>query len=83
MELEQIKMVWKTEIAVMDMVFDVEVFTRTNGKSFAVTHYSDEDIIITDGKNEEDAISQHCLVLPMAIDCRKRKYVTADQEISN
>lgn len=83
MELEQTKMVWKTEIALMGMVFDVEVFTRTNGKSFAVTRYSDEDIFITDGQNEEDAIMQHCLVLPLAIDCRKRNYVTAGHEISN
>jgi hypothetical protein len=83
MELEETKLVWKTDISLMGMEVSVEVFTRKNGKSFAVTRYSDVDIIITDGQNEEDAILQHCLVLPMAIDCRKRNYMTAGHEISN
>jgi len=83
MEMDQTKMVWKTEIALMGMVFGVEVFTRTNGKSFAVTRYSDEDIIITDGQNEEDAILQHSVVLPLAVSCRKGIEMTAGHEISN
>jgi len=83
MELEQTKMVWKTEVTLMGMVFGVEVFTRANGKCFALTRYSPEDIFVTDGQNEEDALIQHSVVLPLAISCRKRRDMTAGHEVQN
>ena len=83
MELDQPKMVWKTEVTLMGTAFGVEVFTRDNGKSFALTRYTPEDIFITDGRNEEDALIQHSLVLPLAVGCRKRRDMIAAHELQN
>ncbi|GFE60673.1 hypothetical protein [Geobacter sp. AOG2] len=76
MELEQTGMVWKTEITLMDTVLGIEVFSRANGKCFALTRYSPEDVFVTDGQNEEDALMQHSVVLPLAVSCRKRREMT-------
>jgi len=81
MELEQAKMVWKTEVTLMGMVFGVEVFTRANGKCFALTRYSPEDIFVTDGQNEEDALIQHSVALPLAVSCRTRRDMAAGREV--
>ena len=83
MELEPTEMVWKTEVTLMGMVFGIEVFTRANGKCFALTRYSPEDIFVTDGQNEEDALMQHSAVLPLAVGCRKRRDMTAGHEVQN
>jgi len=83
MELEQAEMVWKTEVTLMDTVFGIEVFTRANGRSFALTRYSPEDVFITDGQNEEDALMQHSVVLPLAVGCRKRREMAAGSEVQN
>jgi hypothetical protein len=66
-------MVWKTEITLMGTAFGVEVFTRANGKSFALTRYSPEDVFITDGHNAEDALMLHSIALPLAVGCRKKE----------
>jgi len=83
MELDQTEMVWKTEVTLMDTVLSIEVFTRANGRCFALTRYSPEDVFITDGLNIEDALIQHSVVLPLAIGCRKRKEMTAGHEVQN
>lgn len=83
MELEPTKMAWKTEVTLMGTVFGIEVFTRANGKCFALTRYSPEDIFVTDGQNEEDAFMQHNIVLPLAVGCRKRAGMTAGHEVPN
>jgi hypothetical protein len=83
MDLEQTEMVWKTEVTLMDTVLGIEVFTRANGRCFALTRYSPEDVFITDGLNVEDALMQHSVVLPLAVGCRKRKEMTAGHEVQN
>jgi hypothetical protein len=81
MEPEQIEMVWKTEITLMDTVLGIEVFTRANGRCFALTRYSPEDVFITDGQNVEDALMLHSVVLPLAVGCRKRSEMPASHEV--
>jgi len=81
MDLEQSKMVSRTLITVMGSEFWVEIFTRANGKSFALTRYSPVDIIITDGLNAEDAYARHNVVLPLAVGSRISKSMTAGNEL--
>jgi hypothetical protein len=78
---EPTKMVRKTEVLIMGEIFDVEIFARENGKGFALTRYATEDVIITDGRNVEDALQRHSAVLPLAIDCRSRKKMAAGREL--
>ncbi len=65
--MEKFEMIRKTEVTVMGAVFGVEIFRRANGKGFALTRYSPEDVIITDGRNAEDAFKRHNVALPLAI----------------
>lgn len=83
MEREQTEMIWKTEVTLMDTVLGIEVFTRANGRCFALTRYSPEDVFITDGQNVEDALMQHSIALPLAVGCRKRREMTAGHEVQN
>jgi hypothetical protein len=83
MEQELLKMIWKTDISIFGTVFWIEVFSRANGKGFALTRYSPDDIIITDGRSIEDAFLRHNRVLPLAIDCRLRISLSAGHEIHN
>ena len=81
MELEYFEMVRKSEVTIMGIDFSIEVFSRENGKGFALTRYSHEDVIISDGQNIEDAFTRHNLVLPLAIGCRIKNTMSAGHRI--
>jgi len=83
MEPEPLKMVWKTEISILGTEFSVEVFSRANGRGFALTRYSADDVIITDGRSVEDAFLRHNRALPLAIGCRLKTTMSAGHEIQN
>ncbi|MDD2540873.1 MAG: hypothetical protein PHH28_07490 [Desulfuromonadaceae bacterium] len=77
MELEYSEMVRKSKVTILGIDFSIEVFLRENGKSFALTRYTHEDVIITDGRNSEDAFRRHRQVLPLAIGCRIKNTMSA------
>lgn len=79
MEPEQLEMVRKIEVAVLGSLCTVEIFKRSNGKGIALTRHSHEDIIITDGKNAEDAFQRHSVILPLALGCRQGKKPVTDE----
>jgi hypothetical protein len=81
MEQEQSELIRKAETTVLGAVFGIEIFIRSNGKGFALTRYSPEDIIITDGLNAEDAFTRHNAVLPLAIGSRIKRHMTTCHEL--
>lgn len=83
MDPEQLEIVRTTEVNVTGRMYGVEIFARANGKCFALTRYTPDDIIITDGKNQEDAFMRHNVVLPLAIGCRLSTMPTVGQETSH
>lgn len=77
MELECLEMVSRAEVTIMGKDFSIELFLRENGKGFALTRYSQEDVIITDGRDIEDAFARHKMALPLAIGCRIKETMSA------
>jgi hypothetical protein len=57
---------------VLGQPYNVQVFGRDNGKYFALTRFSDSDIMIIDGISLEEVLERHCFSLPIAVGCRRR-----------
>lgn len=60
--------------------FGVEMYSRANGKGFALTRYTTEDVIITYGVSAEDAFSRHSIALPLAVGSRIKQPISAGRE---
>ncbi len=59
------------EMEVMGMNCRIQVYEQGRGRCFALTHFSDNDSIISDGENLKDVLKRHVLSLPMAISSRR------------
>lgn len=51
--------------------YEVHVYTRQDGRHFAKTVFSPEDVIISDGKTLAEALEKHQRLLPLAINSRQ------------
>ncbi|MDR3580103.1 MAG: hypothetical protein P4L44_09090 [Oryzomonas sp.] len=60
-------------VMVMGNNVTVKIFMRHNGRYFAVTSFSERDIIITDGVSAEETLKHHTSILPLAISCRRAR----------
>ena len=79
--MEDLKLVRKAEVMIAGLEFGIKLFISANGKGVAVTRYDHEDIILTDGRNVEDAYKRHNAILPLAISVRNERYTTYAHEI--
>jgi hypothetical protein len=64
-------LVHKTDIVLHGDKYQIMVFCRSDGRHFAKTRFSEEDIIINDGPTLEEALAKHERLLPLAISSRK------------
>lgn len=51
--------------------YEIRVFCNEDGRHFAKTSFSDNDIIINDGLTLTEALAKHASLLPLAISSRK------------
>ncbi len=51
-------------------VYEIFVYSR-DGRHYARTIFGPEDVIISDGKTKEEALTKHQRLLPLAIDSRQ------------
>jgi hypothetical protein len=54
--------------------FLIEVFCRPDGRHFARTVFSPQDVIISDGFNLEEALLKHQDLLPLAVNSRQMHF---------
>jgi len=69
--MEDLKVVHKSEIELQGDRYEVTVYCREDGKHFAETHFTPEDIIIHDGDSLEEVLQKHEKLLPLAITSRR------------
>jgi hypothetical protein len=51
--------------------YEIRVFCADDGRHYAKTRFSDDDIIINDGPTLNDVLSKHASLLPLAVHSRK------------
>lgn len=52
----------------------IEVFSRPDGRHFARTIFSPQDVIISDGFSLEEALLKHQELLPLAVHSRQMHF---------
>src|SRR5690348_11588784 len=65
--------IYETSMEIAGKPFDIKIFRRCNGKHFAMTRFSDSDVIVSDGNTFEETLRAHAQCLPLAVDCRWRE----------
>jgi len=60
----------ETSLQISGRPYEIKVFRRSNGRHFAMTRFSDSDIIMSDGHSIEDTLKIHSNCLPLAVGCR-------------
>jgi len=65
--------VFETSMEICGKPFDIKICRRWNGKHYAITRFSDNDVIVSDGNSFMDALRTHAQCLPLAVDCRWRE----------
>ncbi|GFO56593.1 hypothetical protein GMSM_36000 [Geomonas sp. Red276] len=60
-----------SELEVNGEYFCISVYSSAAGRYFAKTCLGDGDVIITDGRSLDDALSKHENLLPLAIGTRE------------
>jgi hypothetical protein len=61
-----------TSLQISGRLYEITVFRRSNGKHYAVTHFGDNDTIVSDGNSAEDTLRVHASCLPLAVSCRRQ-----------
>lgn len=51
--------------------YEIRVYCREDGKHFAKTSFTKNDIIINDGHSLEETLKKHEKVLSLAVTCRE------------
>ena len=64
-------LVHQKEIDVLGDSYRVCVYCRPDGRHFAQTHFSDNDIIISDGETMEEVLDRHEKLIPLAVHSRR------------
>lgn len=64
-------LVHKSEIELHGDSYQIMIYCREDGRHFAKTHLSENDIIINDGFSLEEVLAKHEKLLPLAINSRK------------
>jgi hypothetical protein len=64
--------VLETSLQISGRHYEIRVFRRSNGRHFAMTRFSDSDIIVSDGHSLEDTLRVHSCCLPLAVSCRRK-----------
>ncbi len=59
------------QIPVGPVEYEVQVFSRPDGRHIAKTFLDDVDVVINDGPSLEAALRRHAEVLPLAINSRQ------------
>jgi len=59
------------EMEIMGMNCRIQVYEQGQGRCFALTRFSDNDSIISDGESLKEALRLHVQSLPMAISSRR------------
>jgi len=60
----------ETSLQISGRPYEIKVFRRSNGRHFAMTRFSDSDVIVSDGHSIEDTLKIHSSCLPLAVGCR-------------
>lgn len=71
--MENLRLVHETRLAVGEDSYTVTVYCRTDGRHFAKTSFSEDDIIINDGDTLEEVLDKHERLLPLAVSSRQMR----------
>ncbi|MBJ6724967.1 hypothetical protein [Geomesophilobacter sediminis] len=63
--------VLQTTIEIAGREYEVAVFRRESDRHYAVTRFSESDVIVCDGGSLEETLSIHVRSLPLAVSCRR------------
>jgi hypothetical protein len=63
----------ETSLQISGRPYEIKIFRRSNGRHFAMTRFSDRDIIVSDGHSIEDTLKIHSSCLPLAVGCRRKE----------
>lgn len=69
--MEEATLVHQAELTVNDASYRILVYQQDDGRCFALTDLSVNDIVISDGDSPEAALAKQRGVLPLAIGSRK------------
>ncbi len=69
--MEDFKLVQKLVLDFDGREYIVEVFCRPDGRHFARTVFTPQDVIICDGSSLEEALLKHREMLPLAVNSRQ------------
>lgn len=64
-------LVYQTDVMIQGGRYNIQVFSRDDGRHFAQTHFDDSDIIISDGASVEDVLEKHRKLIPLAVTSRR------------
>jgi hypothetical protein len=68
----------ETSLQISGRPYEIKVFKRDNGRHFAMTRFSESDVIVSDGHSIEDTLRIHASCLPLAVGCRRKELGTED-----
>lgn len=65
------RLVHEADVEFQGNRYQIRVFCAADGRHYAKTRFSDNDIIINDGPSLDAALSKHTSLLPLAISSRE------------
>lgn len=68
--MEDATLIHNAELEIGGISYPIFVYSREDGRCFALTQLAGKDIIISDGCSLEVALARHQEVLPLAVDSR-------------
>jgi len=66
-----LRLVHEGTVTVQGEEFEVKVFCREDGRHFAKTSFSENDVIINDGLSLDEVLHRHRELLPLAVSSRR------------
>ena len=70
--------IFETSLQISGRPYEIRVFRRSNGRHYAVTRFSESDVIVSDGYSIEDTVRVHSTCLPLAVGCRWKEQETEE-----
>lgn len=68
--MEYENLVHRSSYPIAGNVYEILLYSRSDGTHVAKTAFSPEDVIITDGMALHDVLSRHLQLLPLAVSSR-------------
>ena len=73
----------KTSLQISGRPYEIRVFRRDNGKHFAMTRFSEDDAIVSDGNTLEETLALHSDCLSLAVSCRWKEEESGQEHPSS